>query len=138
MPESIDMPTTEFLLERMKLGMTRRIGAFARESMKLARDHDPITDEFAYRFSAQVLAERVLETDTNVYFSGPVTVRLPRLKGAWRLLRGKPVEATVHGTVTVPATYWRRFPEAEIQYPESLGTPLRFVALGTPAWSQDV
>lgn len=46
-------------------------------------------------------------------------------------------KVAVSGTVTVPATYWRKFPEIDHVYPKSFGAPIQYSVLGTPYWHPD-
>lgn len=49
---------------------------------------------------------------------------------------GTTEKVRVQGDVTVPATYWRKFPEVDTVYPKAFGAPIRYVQLGTPSWER--
>lgn len=130
-----------------------------------------IADHVALRLSTEVLAERVLDTDTEVECTGRAEVRISQpwvagltiafayalaissgllgyavLPGMFALMivyvalvvvENKTHDVRVKGTATVPATYWRKFPEANVRLPDSLGHAVVFQALDIPYWTQD-
>lgn len=171
-PES-EVQFTTFAVERMKVAAEGRIGSSVLGSVQLQQFMVEYLDQMAFRLKAEVLAERVLDTDTDVAFSGTRNVdSRVRVRGIWlpfgvaatlclvalfvgslalvlgsmavALLGGvllylNPAETVtlkvpVDGTVTVPATYWRKFPEANVALPPSLGAPIRFATLSEPSY----
>jgi hypothetical protein len=45
-------------------------------------------------------------------------------------------ETTVHGEVTVPASYWLKFPHNNTAYPKDLGRAIPYIRLETPSFTQ--
>lgn len=170
---TIEVALKELSLERMKVGSQGRIGAGVLDSVRLDSVYEDVIDQMAYRLQAEVLAERVLDTDASVAFSGKRRVVTDvRVRGmalpfalaallcgaglivssvaliagsmvvallAALLLYLNPAETIdvtvpVDGTVTVPATYWRKFPQATITYPRDLRGPVRFAVMDEPSY----
>lgn len=164
---------TELSLERMKVASQGRIGSGVLASARVESVYEHVIDQMAYRLQAEVLAERVLDTDAAVAFSGErrvatkvrvrgialpfavaaalcvagiIVTSLPLVLGSMAvallavamlyLNPGETVDITVpvDGTVTVPATYWRKFPESNLVYPRDLGGPVRFAVMHEPSY----
>jgi hypothetical protein len=172
MPHSMEFQT--LTLDRMKIRAAAMLSPSVLASLEMRHVFEDMTDRMIYSLQAEVLAERVLDTDASVEFTGSrrvvtdVRVRglllpfavagvlccvglivssVPLVVGSMMvallavlllsLNPGATVDVTVpvDGTVTVPATYWRRFPEATVAYPPELRGPVRFAIMNPPTYT---
>ena len=79
------------------------------------------------RLYKQVMADKVLEDDENVFFEKTVDAPLPQ--SLWRRLLRRPVRTVpvdVSGYVKVKAEYFNAFPECDASfYPQSFGSRVK-------------
>lgn len=137
MNPELEAEVTELVLERLTMAGQVTMPARLIEQAKV-RVFPILADELVAQLYTYVHAERVLDDDATVYFSGEAWADVPR-NWLMRKLRRPPhrVRVDVSGDVTVPATYWRVFPDSTIAWPDSLGAPVRQVQLGTPTFEAD-
>ena len=112
-------------------------GSFVREHLNARVLGPTISDDLTYQLYAYVLAEKVLEDDVTLDWHGRASFDVYGWRNRLRLLFGRHrVNGIVDGTVTVPATYWRKFPAANVHV-DALGAPVRWAQLHTPRWEQE-
>lgn len=180
-PDAPELSMSTFTLERLKVAAAGRIGAHVLASAELheiSQVQAHLFDGMCYRLTSEILAERTLDTEAKVVWSGSADVEIPAARVRWLCLllplaaalglltpllgigsfvaavlvaivgvalvaanpprESRIVQHPISGTVTVPATYWRKFPEIDHVYPKDFGTPIRYSVLGTPYWEQDL
>ena len=136
-------PPEQFVLDRLRFGVTSRVGATMRESAKIHVMEDFITRQLVVALEAEVLAEKLVGGTATASRSEPKTWLDYLKRDVWytdlahdRIMRWIAKRWPIqYRKVILTATFDRYalFPEANIALPE-LGKPVIFEKWSEPRW----